>query len=581
MDTGANSIPKAVEESYRALEEILETSEDCEDVMLAFKYEGILWNDVLESIQDAKEEYHTRSEKNRPQNMYNVHKNKAIIMTLHSLTDMIPDQDGLSVMRGGLKLIFKRTENRDQILRTFEDVPMVFAKACDAIKTHPNDKALHGHVNNLFTVLIDVTPKLIEILLRRRQGNWASRLLKQHPEQDASTINDCLDTVTRASRRVTDRVDVLVDKIVTKTLAETRLVSAKIEATQTDLRSMHKSICSIQTSQKKVQGMIINGEDKSTKDLDALASVIDRKIESATSRLTADLRILQTLLQTTLSDSTHRTPTHIAPRFGLSDPSSLAADIEEVLRAGNRVKGIARGKELLVKKRFRCWVEDIRGQSDILLVNGHLSDQTTGKISALSVLVALFSRVKSAPGAVTLHHFCGLHSQQGNPASGPRGLMQSLVAQLILYLHQHRRGSARVSILSEGFLQDVARREMVALCLLFSQLMAQLDRSTTVYCVIDNVSEFETSLGGWGQEMGEVVAFLQHLVHDDAQDRGPVLKVLMIASNRSIQIHRHIRPEDQVWLHTGSTLSDSVQQQSFEHDFQRAMICQASQTHVV
>lgn len=259
--------------------------------------------------------------------------------------------------------------------------------------------------------------------------------------------------------------------------------------------------------------------------------------------------------------------------IGLSDPSFLAADIEEVLRAGNGVKGIARGKELLVTKRFRCWVEDVRRQSDILLVNGHLSDQTTGKISALSVLVALFSRVKRVPGVVTLHHFCGLHSQQCDPVVGPRGLMQSLVAQLILYLHQHQRGSARVSILSEGFLQDVARQEMVALCLLFGQLMTQLDRSTTVYCVIDNVSEFETSLGGWDQEMGEVAGFLQHLVNDNAPDRGPVVKVLMVASNRSIQIHRQIRPEDQIWLHTGgNTLSDSVQQRSFEHDFQRAMI---------
>lgn len=261
--------------------------------------------------------------------------------------------------------------------------------------------------------------------------------------------------------------------------------------------------------------------------------------------------------------------------IGLPDPSFLGVDIEEVLRAGNRVKGVSRGKELLVTKRFRCWVEDTKRQSDILLVNGHLSDQTSGKISALSVLVALFSRAKTVPGAVTLHHFCGLHSRHGDPGSGPRGLMQSLVAQLILYLHQtqHQRGPARVSILGEGFLQDVVRREMVALCLLFSQLMAQLDRGTTVYCVIDNVSEFETSLGGWNQEMSEVVGLLQHLANDDAQDRGPVLKVLMIASNRSIQIHRQVGPEDQVWLHMGRTLSNSVQQQSFEHDFQRAMIC--------
>lgn len=106
-------------------------------------------------------------------------------------------------------------------------------------------------------------------------------------------------------------MDVLIDKTVTKTLAETRLVSSKIEATHTGLQSMHSSIYSIQASQEKVQEMIISGESNSTKGLDALASIIDRKIESATSRLTAEMRDFQASLQTTLSDSRHHTPTQI------------------------------------------------------------------------------------------------------------------------------------------------------------------------------------------------------------------------------------------------------------------------------
>lgn len=98
------SSPKAGGRSDEDLDTLLETSVNYEDVLLAFKHKGILWDDVLESIHDAKEQYHTKSEKNKLQNVY---RNKALIMTLHSLTDMIPDQNGLSVMRGGLKLIFK------------------------------------------------------------------------------------------------------------------------------------------------------------------------------------------------------------------------------------------------------------------------------------------------------------------------------------------------------------------------------------------------------------------------------------------------------------------------------------------
>ena len=65
----------------------------------------------------------------------------------------------------------KRTENREQILRTFEDVPIIFARACDAIIVHPEDQTLRSHAINLFETLVDTTQKLAEILLTKRQGS--------------------------------------------------------------------------------------------------------------------------------------------------------------------------------------------------------------------------------------------------------------------------------------------------------------------------------------------------------------------------------------------------------------------------
>ena len=64
----------------------------------------------------------------------------------------------------------KRTENREQILRTFEDVPIIFARACDAINVHPEDQILRCHAINLFETLVDTTQKMAEILLRKRNG---------------------------------------------------------------------------------------------------------------------------------------------------------------------------------------------------------------------------------------------------------------------------------------------------------------------------------------------------------------------------------------------------------------------------
>ena len=231
--------------------------------------------------------------------------------------------------------------------------------------------------------------------------------------------------------------------------------------------------------------------------------------------------------------------------------------------------GLARSKWLLVTDRFRLWVHNQERKSDLLLVNGNLSGITTGKITALSVLAGLFANIQKTPSMAVLYHFCGLHSQQGDPIIGPRGLLQSLIAQLLIYIHHCHHGSPRLAITSEKFLRDVAQRDLVALCLFLSQLLTQLDRNTTVYCVVDTISEFETSLGGWNDEISDIVSFFQHLIHDTSD--GPVLKVLLLAPNRSIQIYKHIHPDDQVWLNSGNLLSDSAQQPSFDHDFQRAM----------
>ena len=254
---------------------------------------------------------------------------------------------------------------------------------------------------------------------------------------------------------------------------------------------------------------------------------------------------------------------------GLPDPSFLATDIEEVIRAGNSIQGVAHSKWLFITPRFRLWMQKIGQSSDIILVNGNLGGMTTGKISALSVLTALFSRIQKTPDMIILYHFCCLHSQHGDPIVGPRGLLQSLIAQLLIYLHQHHKTPARFSVMNNIFLHDVARRDLLALCLFLSQLLEQMERNTTVYCVIDAISEFETSLDGWNNEIAEIVTYFQDLVHN--RSNGPVLKFLLIAPHRSIQIYDQIRPDDQIWLNSGNLLSDSVQQPAFDHDFQRAM----------
>jgi hypothetical protein len=69
------------------------------------------------------------------------------------------------------QLLQKRSENKEQILRTFEDVPIALSRASEALAIHPNDGVLRSYVQDLAKILVDRIPKLVEILLRKHKGS--------------------------------------------------------------------------------------------------------------------------------------------------------------------------------------------------------------------------------------------------------------------------------------------------------------------------------------------------------------------------------------------------------------------------
>lgn len=72
------------------------------DRTIAYRPEDCSWSDVLAAMEEATE--FDRTTRKGPKRIY---KNKALLITLESLSDTIPDQYGLSVLRGGLKTVFK------------------------------------------------------------------------------------------------------------------------------------------------------------------------------------------------------------------------------------------------------------------------------------------------------------------------------------------------------------------------------------------------------------------------------------------------------------------------------------------
>jgi hypothetical protein len=65
---------------------------------------GCTWQDVVESMESATRAHTSKENSNI---LRSVPRNHALVTTLLGLTEMIPEQYGLSVLRGGLSLVFK------------------------------------------------------------------------------------------------------------------------------------------------------------------------------------------------------------------------------------------------------------------------------------------------------------------------------------------------------------------------------------------------------------------------------------------------------------------------------------------
>lgn len=586
------------------------------------------WTEVLSSMQDASSEYREKSETNK---LRAAQRDKAMAMTLLSLTDMIPEQDGLSFLRGGMSTIFKllnkRIDNGERILTAFEDIPFTFSEACIALRAHRNDAALHAHVEDLYQTLRQQIPILVDILLRKHKGSLARRILKQHPEVEAKAIENGLTLITRASHRVTARVGTLSREVGAETLRETKHISADVSKTHEgvtrlldDLDSMRLSLAEAERGQSdkyERQERLIHGF------VETINKVFQQQQDDCRSHCPSSCSQIQGLLQglinstqsgpsplmgyaalpaalpTTLSPALPAMHQHQPPSpwnnslmnmssaiymsydelyvlLNIADPMAPGADLNHVMKGAYTQDRTALGRAawLLNVDRFKAWADITGHSSDLVLVNGHLSGRTRGKISPLSVLAAtLASMPPVASRVVILSHFCGLHISPRDPMAGPRGMLRSLVAQLLLVQRSEHAGTTVT--LDEALIHRVLRHDLAGLCDVFRALLMQVQAQTTVYCVLDSVSEFETSLLGWGDDMCDVVYFLQTLVmagqHQYQPRFGPKLKFLLTAANKSIRVYRQLNSTDCISLSAGNISSHSVQKLSLQRDCQRAI----------
>ncbi|KAI4641171.1 hypothetical protein J4E93_008050 [Alternaria ventricosa] len=154
-------------------------------------------------------------------------------------------------------------------------------------------------------------------------------------------------------------------------------------------------------------------------------------------------------------------------------------------------------------------------------------------------------------------------------------LIRSLITQLLLYPDSP---DVELDPLEQSLYDAVSQYNVRALVSLFGSIVGNMDKSKTIICIIDGISDFETPLRGWDREILDVVDQLQNLVH--CQRSGPALKLLMTSANKALHIGSLVRREhgEYVSLRSGNVSDRPVRGFGFNQDVQRMLMPSSQQS---
>ena len=185
--------------------------------------------------------------------------------------------------------------------------------------------------------------------------------------------------------------------------------------------------------------------------------------------------------------------------------------------------------------KFQTWLTS--GQSASLLVNGNASTALE-RTSAMSFVSALLSQSLADQSAACIHFFCGLHTARNDSLSGPRGLLKTLLAQIV-YTHNFD-----LSFVDEYEYRQLQSNNIGALSRLLERLIQQLPTKLVLFCIIDGISFYENA--EWVEEACSAMNTLNKLTMNPQLNA--VFKLLVTSPLASRYIREHIPQENQVTL---------------------------------
>lgn len=201
----------------------------------------------------------------------------------------------------------------------------------------------------------------------------------------------------------------------------------------------------------------------------------------------------------------------------LNIPDLEKSDMEHIIQSKEILATASQGKlELLMRNpRFRNWLA--APSSAELLIHGN---SVALHVSPLSLFCSmLVQNLERMHRFRTVVFFCGRHIESSDPYAGGRGMIKSLIAQLLL---QH---TFDLSFCKPAFVALVERGDISASCALFAWLAGQMNKDVGLFCVIDGINFYEH-----GEYLDDMAVVLRSLLNQRQESGVHAAFKILVAS---------------------------------------------------
>ncbi|KAH9897443.1 hypothetical protein F4778DRAFT_235282 [Xylariomycetidae sp. FL2044] len=472
--------------------------------------------------------------------------------------ELLPDEYGLSVVRGGLALIFmtagQKVENHDKIIQAFEEIPDMIRTmeiACNLFGQ--DDEHIKEVAKSFYDQLCLDIPVLIHILDGKgpKFKRFLNRMAVCAPEADK--IEKVLERINTKSKEMDSAIRHIQMKLDAKSRAEIDAMIKGLSLVYNEVRQLPKRTDYVEFARSfqesmmdtvrkevrsSVQDLIKDQQLAHTQSLGGIAAEVktlllhmtqeNESLKEANAFLSAQNR----QIGYQYSRQASPIPAPIVEPFDLLqimevDPNSSTEELRLILRQSNRMSEDDKGRArwLMKTPQFHTWVNS---PSDSLLqADGSMGLQ---KISPMSVLTGTLAiSFAELPSTVTVFFFCGNNledSASPDSTSGPRGMLRSLITQLLVWFRPPLPNLGGVD--SHQFVHDLHARAFPALCEVFRILVEQIPTGTRFCCLIDGVSWYEQDR--WVDDMRFFVGMFRDMMN---RPRGPVKTMLLTSPHSS------------------------------------------------